>query len=50
LIILSVPPFFPDLTGVPDAEDGPGPNFTVAEVRVETFLCPSEALMLNLPG
>jgi prepilin-type N-terminal cleavage/methylation domain-containing protein len=38
----SVPPFFPDDNGVPDPEDGPGPNFTVAEVSVNTFLCPSD--------
>lgn len=38
----SVPPFFPDLNGVPDPEDGPGPNFTVAGVRVDVFLCPSD--------
>ena len=38
----SVPPFFPDDNGVPDPEDGPGPNFTVAQVWVNAFLCPSD--------
>ena len=38
----SVPPFFPDGNGVPDIEDGPGPNFTVAEVWVDAFICPSD--------
>jgi prepilin-type N-terminal cleavage/methylation domain-containing protein len=38
----SVPPFFPDDNGVPDPEDGPGPNFTVAAVTIDTFLCPAD--------
>jgi type II secretory pathway pseudopilin PulG len=38
----SVPPFFPDANGDPNLEDGPGPNFTVAEVWVDAFLCPSD--------
>ena len=38
----SVPPFFPDDNGVPDIEDGPGPNFTVAQVWVDAFICPSD--------
>jgi prepilin-type N-terminal cleavage/methylation domain-containing protein len=38
----SVPPFFPDANGVPELEDGPGPNFTIAEVWVDAFLCPSD--------
>ncbi len=38
----SVPPFFPDDNGVPDPEDGPGPNFTIAAVWVDVFLCPSD--------
>jgi type II secretory pathway pseudopilin PulG len=38
----SVPPFFPDLNGDPNAEDGPGPNFTVAETWVSVFVCPSD--------
>ena len=37
-----MPPFFPDDNGVPNPEDGPGPNFTVAQVRVNVFLCPSD--------
>ena len=37
-----VAPFFPDDNGVPAANDGPGPNFTIAEVRISIFLCPSD--------
>ena len=36
----SVPPFFPDDNGVPDLEDGPGPNFTVAQVWVDLVPLP----------
>jgi prepilin-type N-terminal cleavage/methylation domain-containing protein len=38
----AVPPFFPDANGVPESEDGPGANFTVAEVWVDVFVCPSD--------
>jgi prepilin-type N-terminal cleavage/methylation domain-containing protein len=38
----AVPPFFPDGIGSPESEDGPGPNFTVAQVWVNAFICPSD--------
>jgi len=37
-----VSPFFPDANGDPNIEDGPGPNFTAAQVRVDAFICPSD--------
>jgi prepilin-type N-terminal cleavage/methylation domain-containing protein len=37
-----VPPFFPNQDGDPTGADGPGPNYTVAEVWVDAFVCPSD--------
>jgi prepilin-type N-terminal cleavage/methylation domain-containing protein len=41
-INFAVAPFFPDRNGVPELEDGPGPNFTVAMTWVDVFTCPSD--------
>ncbi len=38
----SIPPFYPDDNGDPDAVTGQGPNETVAQIWIDVFVCPSD--------
>jgi len=42
-INFAIQPFYPDLTGDPQVVTGGGPNETVAQTKIEVFLCPSDA-------
>ncbi len=41
-INFTVAPFFPDASGDPKLVTGRGPNETVAQTKIELFLCPSD--------